>query len=347
MNLRLFYRNVRAGDNLELFLISAISSLLLVRFYLYLSGFPQVGNGTLHIAHMLWGGILMLVAIVMMLSFLGARVQRFSALLGGIGFGVFIDELGKFITRENNYFFRPTIGLIYAIFIVLYLIFNFLGRSEKLSPREYELNALAQFEEAVLQDLDVAEKQRIRELLRSADRRSPVVKRLEALLKELETIPPRKPGLMRKFWARFDGAYAKLVSAGRTNKIIGITFIVEAAVFIVAILSTLFANFNSATDLLHVSDYSDFLLVGQLVSSLVAGFFVVAGALRLPSSRLEAFEMFRRATLVNIFLTEFFIFSRVQFTAIPGLIANLILLAALHYSIEAEKRVAAVSARSS
>jgi hypothetical protein len=170
---------------------------------------------------------------------------------------------------------------------------------------------------------------------------------LEALLKELETIPPRKPGLIRKFWARFDGAYAKLVSAGRTNKIIGITFIVEAAVFIVAILSTLLANLNSATDLLHVSDYADFLLVGQLVSSLVAGFFVVAGALRLPSSRLEAFEMFRRATLVNIFLTEFFIFSRVQFAAIPGLIANLILLAALHYSIEAEKRVAAVSARSS
>jgi hypothetical protein len=344
MKLQLFYRNIRADNNLELFLISAISSLLLVRFYLYLSGFPQVGNGTLHIAHMLWGGILMLVAIVMMLSFLGARVQRFSALLGGIGFGVFIDELGKFITRENNYFFRPTIGLIYAIFIILYLVFNFLGRNEKLSPREYELNALAQFEEAVLQDLDAAEKQRIRELLQAGDRRSAAVKRLEALLQELETIPPRKPGSIRRFWAYLDRKYAKLVSARRTNKIIGFTFILEAALFIIAILSTLIANFNSATDLLHIRDYSDFLLVGQLASSLVAGFFVVVGALRLASSRLEAFEMFRRATLVNIFLTEFFIFSRVQFGAIPGLIANLILLAALHYSIEAEKRVAVVLA---
>jgi hypothetical protein len=139
---QLFFRNVRGRDNLEIFLVAAISSLLLLRFLLYLTGYPQVGGGSLHIAHMLWGGLLMLAAITLTISFLGARVQRLSALLGGIGFGIFIDELGKFITRDNNYFFRPTIGLIYAIFIILFLIFNFLSRTARLTPREYELNAL-------------------------------------------------------------------------------------------------------------------------------------------------------------------------------------------------------------
>ena len=133
MSRRLFYRNVYARDHLEIFLVSAITSLLLLRFYLKEAGYPQVGNGTLHIAHMLWGGLLMLIAIITSLSFLGVRAQRFTALVGGVGFGIFIDELGKFITRDNNYFFRPTIGLIYAIFAVLYLAINFLTRNQKLS----------------------------------------------------------------------------------------------------------------------------------------------------------------------------------------------------------------------
>ena len=131
MSSGVFYRNIRARDQLELFLVAAISSLLLVRLYLHLTGYPQLGNGQLHIAHMLWGGLLMLIAIILSLSFLGARIQRWLALIGGAGFGIFIDELGKFITHDDNYFYRPAIGIIYAIFIILYLTFNFLSRQHQ------------------------------------------------------------------------------------------------------------------------------------------------------------------------------------------------------------------------
>ena len=41
--------------------------------------------------------------------------------MGGLGFGLFIDKLAKFITSDNNYFFRPAIALIYAIFVLLLL----------------------------------------------------------------------------------------------------------------------------------------------------------------------------------------------------------------------------------
>src|SRR5918994_6609646 len=85
-------RNADAGGYLEGFLVSVVAGILAIRLYLDLTGYPRVGGGGLHIAHMLWGGLLMLVAIVMLLAFLGAQSRRLAAVVGGIGFGTFIDE---------------------------------------------------------------------------------------------------------------------------------------------------------------------------------------------------------------------------------------------------------------
>ncbi|HET7320816.1 MAG TPA: hypothetical protein VFI84_04530 [Candidatus Saccharimonadales bacterium] len=335
-----FYRNVRARDHLEIFLVSAVSSLLLLRFFLYLTGYPQVGGGSLHIAHILWGGLFMAAAIVLNVSFLGARVQRFCALLGGVGFGIFIDELGKFITRDNNYFFRPTIGIIYAVFIAMYLVFNFLGRSVTLSPREYELNALMQFEEAVLQDMDAAEKARIRMLLKRAEQGSPITKALQTLLAEVETVRTPQPSLARRFLGWLSRGYQRFWRLRASNNLVGLLFVAQAAVFLLAILGTFVANFHSVTQLLSGSkDYGSQLILGQLVASVIAGAFAIRGAFLLPGSRVNAFENFRRAVLVNVFLTEFFIFSRIQFGAMPGFLANLALLLALRYALQQERRV--------
>jgi hypothetical protein len=60
---------------------------------------------------------------------------------GGIGFGTFIDELGKFITDDNDYFFQPTIALIYLIFIGLFVLVRALHVRRPLSDRELRLNA--------------------------------------------------------------------------------------------------------------------------------------------------------------------------------------------------------------
>ena len=97
-----YVRNMHAGDLLETFLVSAISSLLAVRVYLTLTGFPQLGGSGLHIAHMLWGGLIMMIAIVLLLAFLGNRILWAGAIIGGIGFGIFIDELGKVFRLGNS-----------------------------------------------------------------------------------------------------------------------------------------------------------------------------------------------------------------------------------------------------
>jgi hypothetical protein len=339
MKQHLFYRNARARDHLEIFLVSAVSSLLLLRFFLKLTGYPQVGGGSLHIAHMLYGGLLMLIAITLTLAFLGARIQRLAALLGGIGFGVFIDELGKFLTKDNNYFFRPAVGLIYAVFVILFFLFSFLSRDDRLTEREYELNALAQLEEAVLQDLDTTEKRRIAELLARANPKNPITQELKQLVARLDTVPPDPPGGLQRWLATADKQYKRFWRNRSSQRLVGALFVAQAAIFLIVTLGTVLGNFDEMRSLFRAGDqYANRLLAGQLITSAAAGIFAVLGAIRLFTSRLEAFELFRRAVLINLLLTEFFIFSRIQFGAIPGFLANLVLLLALRYAITEEHR---------
>ena len=44
---------------------------------------------------------------------------------------LFVDELGKFITSNNDYFFEPTVGLLYLLFVLLFRVFQLLDRPEK------------------------------------------------------------------------------------------------------------------------------------------------------------------------------------------------------------------------
>jgi len=106
---------------MEMMLVFAVATILVIRAFLALTGYPQLGGGGLHIAHMLWGGLGMIISIALLLSYWNPAMRQLGAVIGGIGFGFFIDELGKFITSDNDYFFQPTIALIYIIFIILFL----------------------------------------------------------------------------------------------------------------------------------------------------------------------------------------------------------------------------------
>jgi hypothetical protein len=333
---RLLYRNVYARDHLELLLVSAISALLINRFFLHLAHYPSVGGSKYHIAHMLYGGLLMLAAIVINLSFLGVRVQRLCALVGGVGFGLFIDELGKFITRDNNYFFRPTIGLIYAVFAILYLIFNFLGRQQPLSSDEYQLNALQQFEEAVRHDMDQREKAAMAALLARADQADPITQQLQALLRNIKPVQ-HDPSRYQRWQGAVKRGYDSFWRLEGSGRLVGAVFVVEALIFLGVVIGNLSHSFNSLHELFeHYDSYSTKLLIGQLASSLVASVFAVIGAFKLRHSRAVAYEYFRRALLVNLFLTEFFAFTRVQFGALPGFIANLVLLIIVRAAMQQE-----------
>ena len=341
---QILYRNARARDQLELFLVSAISSLLLLRFFLHISGYPQIASGGLHIAHMLWGGLLMLAGMVIGLTFLGARAQRLMALLGGVGFGIFIDELGKFITRDNNYFFHPTIGIIYALFVTLYLVFNFLSRSQHYTSREYQLNALSGLEEAIVHDMDPLEKARVARMLHRASQTSAYTIYLQELLEKVDTVPNDPPNRVQRFVHSIDKAYKRFWRQRSSRNAVRVFFIIETGLFVLAVVGSVYNNLDQVIDIFRGNEnYHTQLLIGQLISSSIAASFAIVGVTMLPNSRADAFEQFRRATLVNLFLTEFFVFSRIQFGAMPGFLFNLVLLGLINYALHQERRGSAVS----
>src|SRR3954465_12224187 len=97
-------RNVRSGGHLTTFVVSGVATVLLTRLVLSLSGYPAMGGKGLPIAPVLPGGLLRLIAISLLLGYVGPVVRPAAATIGGIGFGLFIDEGGKFRPPEKNNF---------------------------------------------------------------------------------------------------------------------------------------------------------------------------------------------------------------------------------------------------
>jgi hypothetical protein len=146
----------REGAEFYLFLLllSFAASVALTRLFLELTGYPQLGNQTLHIAHVLWGGLLLFISALLMLIYANRWVYRLGAILAGVGVGLFMDEVGKFITQTNDYFYPPAASIIYAFFLVVVIFYMEIRRPNRRDARAELYRALDTFEEVLDRDLD-------------------------------------------------------------------------------------------------------------------------------------------------------------------------------------------------
>jgi hypothetical protein len=165
----------REGAERYLFvtLVSFAGTVIATRWFLSLTGFPTIGGGDLHIAHALWGGVALFAAALLPILLAGRAVYVASAALAGIGIGLFIDEVGKFITTENDYFYPAAAPIIYATFLLAVLVWLRARSPDDPDPRSQLLTALELFEESVEGDLQASERDELRERLASASRRAP------------------------------------------------------------------------------------------------------------------------------------------------------------------------------
>ncbi|HMJ03616.1 MAG TPA: hypothetical protein VK506_11770 [Conexibacter sp.] len=332
----------------ETLLLTAVATILVIRTQLWLTHYPQLGGGGLHIAHLLWGGLWMLVAITLLLTFLGRPIRRRAAIVGGIGFGFFIDELGKFITEDNNYFYRPAASLIYLIFVALFFAANWAQRRGGLTSAECVANAIELVGEAARRDLDERERREALALLDRADQADPLVAPLRTLLREVEALPTPAPS-----------RYARAAARGRafTHRVVEHPRFPAALITVFGIWA--FLTFVSAFELVlsvamdlggaHPGFVTDnlarlrFANVATLAASVVAAVFVaIAIRHERAGDRLEACHGLERGLLVAILVVQVLAFYESQFGAVFGLAVDLLLLAAVR-QIAADAREGEVS----
>ena len=323
----LFIRDIEADTYREAFLVSAVVSVFVIRIFLRLTHYPILGGGSLHIAHLLWGGFFMMAALIILLSYMSQRTAVFASVLGGIGFGAFIDELGKFVTSNNDYFFQPTVSLIYIIFVLLFLISRFIPRYREISQREYLVNAIEMIKESAIDDFDVEEARRASDYLKKCDPENPIVIALKKLLANLEVVPNPPPGIFTKLRHQLRVHYYHIAQSG---------FIINTIIIYLAIQSIW--TFTQSVLLLVTRSYLPFSEMGQLYSSVLAGSFVLIGLFALRFSKVEAFRYFRISMLITILLTQFFAFMHLSWIELIPLAANVFILLVINYAMIREKK---------
>jgi len=296
------------------FLAVTVLTVLVTRGLLALTGFPQLGGDGLHIAHVLWGGLLMAVAVVAVLSWAGPVVRPLAALVGGIGFGLFIDEIGKFVTSDNDYFYEPTASLIYVVVVVLVLVGEVI-HGRRRDPHE-TLAAAADLAVAGLAGgFSPRARRQARELVAGAgDVRGAA--EVRALLDVVEDDARELPDPI--------SAVARAVVTA-SRRVVRVRWLPRVTVGVLALV-TLYTVVRGTVLVATGADLPWWAMVGLLASGAASLACSVVGLRRVGDDRARGYEWFRRAVLVNLLLSQIFLFRIDQWSAVTGLVVDLLLL---------------------
>jgi hypothetical protein len=314
-------RNVQTGQHLTTFVVSGVSTVLITRLVLGLSGYPQIGGKGLHIAHVLPGGLLMLLAIFLLLAYVGPVVRPAAALIGGVGFGLFIDEVGKFVTSDNNYFYQPTAAIVYVVFVLIVLATRFFTTRRPIDPREQLANVVDHAVEGVAGGLSRRRLEQATELLRLVPPEVAGWAETQALL---AACPPDEVELAAPVdaaWRALQRGFDRLATHPYAPRVAVAVLVVQAVGAPAIAAGVRFGNGRLLTD---------FPVLGVAAGSLLSATFTLRGWLRLRrDDRARAVRLFEVAVLTSLLVTQVFQFAATQFTAVGGMTLDLVLLGLL------------------
>jgi hypothetical protein len=335
---RRFTRNIDAPPLFESFFVAAVASFLGIRGFLAATGYPRIGSAGIHIAHMLWGGLLLLLAVLLLIGFLDRAVTHAAAVVAGLGFGTFIDEIGKFVTSDNDYFFRPSIALIYAVFVAVFLVARGLVGQRRLTGDEALANALDRMAGAPPKGLEPDDRARIAELIELADPADPRARIAARYLAAIPAVPDHDGPLeIASRW--FAAAYTRIMGVSWADEALVIAVLVYAVLAVVGVLLVTGVPGQAIAVDLSVST------AAQVGSTLVGALLIGYGAIGLRQSRLVAYRWFQRGLLVWILIAQVFVFYTSQLGGLAGLAIDLVAYGSLRYAIRQERAAARAAAR--
>ncbi|MYY85073.1 MULTISPECIES: hypothetical protein [unclassified Streptomyces] len=320
---RSLVRVADAATYVNLFALTGIATVLITRAFLAQAGYPKLGGGgdsSLHIAHMLWGGLLMMAAILLTLGFLGVGARLAGAVVGGIGFGLFIDEVGKQITDEPGYFYQPAAGIIYLSFALLLLLTHLIRRraaqSTGLDARQRSVHAADLALTGVADGLTAEQRRAALRHVEGSD--SEVDAALARLIAAAPERPPAAPAWWRR-WASGVGRALRWLARTRIALAVAVLcLLTEALLFSVWMSVDLFAG-----QLTREPQPGAHLAVA--LTEVVSAVLGIIGLIRLRSDRATAFRLFQAALLADMFIGQIFKFTMDQFAAVVELGVDLAL----------------------
>ncbi|CAB4912794.1 MAG: hypothetical protein F2825_05070 [Actinobacteria bacterium] len=218
-------RRLDADRYLFLVLLGFGGSIVVTRLYLELTGYPTVGGDTLHIAHAVWGGLLLFVGGMLPLVLANRSALLAAGLATGVGAGLFVDEIGKFITVDNDYFFAAAAPVAYAVFVLALWTYLRVRGQRDGSPRSELHAALELLGDVVDRDLSRDDRRELERRLESASRSD--VERLSRLAGDLLELTRsgaldggvEEPGRLRRLADRADAWADRNLSGTRLRRL--------------------------------------------------------------------------------------------------------------------------------
>lgn len=233
---RALVRRERAHSYVLIVLLSFAGTVSGTRLFLELTGYPQIGHGSLHIAHVLWGGLLLFAACLLLLITANRWALLLGAVLGGIGMGFFMDEIGKFITASNDYFFPAAAPIVYAFFLLTIMVYLQIRRPQPVDSRTELYRVLDQVSELLDSDLQQSELLETRHRLEQLVEREQdpaLVQLAQSLLGFLGSpavrTAPANPGLLERAAAAIERLQQQWLTQARLRWILTTGLMVLAA----------------------------------------------------------------------------------------------------------------------
>jgi hypothetical protein len=240
-----------SARHLTVLVVAFVVTVTVTRVYLAATGYPRIGGETYHLAHALWGGLLLTVAVVVMLGWANRWALQLGAVLAGVGVGLFIDEVGKFITTSNDYFFPLAAPIVYVTMVLLAWTAYRARRRHVLTDRERLYDVLDGLQDLADGHLDSDRRAEIishlghlrdewdRPELRELSRRLE-----DFLLSPVVTVLPPRPGPLERLHQRLLRIEERLLPEGRYRRLISLLLVAGAAFFTVGVVLAVLALVN-------------------------------------------------------------------------------------------------------
>ena len=336
----------QTADAFWIVLIVSVSiTVLATRVFLELTGYPQIGDSTYHIAHVLWGGLLLFIAVTLPLSFINPYVRWITAVLGGIGTGLFIDEVGKFITQSNDYFIPLAFPIIYGFILTCVWLYWRIRHHQPRDTRTLLYHALEDMKQVLDNDLDPFEHRELLmelELVTTQANDPNEVRLAQALLSYLQAKELRlasQPNLAERVVKQLRHTVASrpakwvlkailligfgLIGINAIIKLVGLISLTNTGGILHALLVNLIVVSGKSE---YVIDNVTLLVVSQLLVVTVGGLALLAMLLLLAGKEVWGLRIGTLALVFSLCIVNFLTFYFLQLYALLEAVSQLFLL---------------------